>query len=460
MQLPPQNAVETVSVPQPPSYPMPHQTKNQLRALRSRAEDLVQSRTPDTQLGRVGELSHEAMRSMLHELQVQQIELEMQNEELRQTQSELDAARARYFDLYDLAPVGYCTVSESGLILEGNFTAASMLGLVRSDLVNKPISRVIYKSDQDTYYRCRKALLDTGSPQECELQVLKRSGARLWVHMRVSAAQDSSGAAVQRMVLSDISQRKQWEDALLTKNQELETTRSLADKANQAKTDFLSNMSHELRSPLNAILGFAQLLEMATPAPTPSQTTNIKQILRAGWYLLDLVGEILDLTSIESGQLKLALEPVTLLDVVQDSLKDTKAMADKAGIAVRLAHMDAALQVQADRTRLRQVMGHLLSNAIKYNRAGGSVEVHCHLEKQQRVRINVQDTGYGLSADKVTHLFQAFNRLGRETSAEEGTGVGLALSKRLTELMGGSIGVHSTPGQGSVFWVELILAKN
>ncbi len=435
------------------------QTKHSLAALRSRAEDLVHDQA-DADPTRLQDLSHEAMRQMLHELQVHQIELEMQNEELRQTQLELDAARARYFDLYDLAPVGYCTVSEPGLVLEANFTAALMLDLVRSDLVNKPISRLIARSDQDAYYRCRKALLETGAPQECELQMLKRSGDMFWVHMRVTAVQDSAGKPVQRMVLCDISERKQWDDALRAKNQELEVARQVADQASHAKTDFLSNMTHELRSPLNAILGFAQMMEMTQPAPSPAQTTHIKQILRAGWYLLDLIGEILDLSSIESGQLKLALEPVPLAEALEHSHTGMAETAHKKGIGLQFGQVNAALQVYADRTRLQQVMSHLLSNAIKYNRTGGAVDVICSVEPQQRLRICVRDTGYGLSDDKIAHLFQPFNRLGRETNAEEGTGVGLALSKRLVELMGGSIGAHSTVGVGSEFWIELKLSHD
>jgi PAS domain S-box-containing protein len=434
--------------------------KNPLRALRSRAEDLVHTHSITAAPISLQELSHEAMRQMLHELQVHQIELEMQNEELRQTQLELDSARARYFDLYDLAPVGYCTVSEQGLVLEANFTAATMLNVVRSELVNKPISGVIGRSDQDTYYRCRKALIETGAQQDCELQMLRRGGDAFWVHMQVSAARDSTGKPVQRMVLSDISERRQWDAELRAKNQELEAARHVADKANQAKTDFLSNMTHELRSPLNAILGFAQLLEAETPAPSAAQITHIKQILRAGWYLMDLIGEILDLTSIESGQLKLVMEPVQVSGVLQESRISVAARVQKTGIQLHFGQVNAALQVHADRTRLQQVMTHLLSNAIQYNRIGGTVEVTCSVGPQQRLRISVRDTGFGLSAEKIDHLFQPFNRLGRETSAEEGTGVGLALSKRLVELMGGSIGAHSTVGVGSEFWIELRLSED
>jgi len=433
-------------------------SEHSLQALRGRAEGLAQALAP-SELPALDTLSHEAMRKMVHELQVHQIELEMQNEELRQTQLELDGARARYFDLYDLAPVGYCTVSEQGLILESNFTAAALLDLARSDLVNKPVSRFIVKADQDTYYQCRKALLETGAPQDCELQMLKRKGTPFWVHLQVSAARDGAGAPVQRMVLSDVSERHRLDSVLQTKNSELEVARAVAERANQAKSDFLSNMTHELRSPLNAILGFAQLMALDSPAPNAAQKSNLDQILRAGWYLLDLVGEILDLTSIESGQLALTLAPVPLFEVLRDAQASVESAAHKKGIALHCERLSESLLVTTDRTRLLQVLVHLLSNAIKYNRAGGSVDLSCRYADDQRLRVEVRDTGYGLSEDKILHLFQPFNRLGRETSAEEGTGVGLALSKRLVELMGGSIGAHSTVGLGSVFWIEIQRAE-
>ena len=426
-----------------------------MQTLRSRAEDQVHTEAEGQAPTTLHDLSHEAMRRMLHELQVHQIELEMQNEELRQTQIELDSARSRYFDLYDTAPVGYCTVSEKGLILEANFTAATLLGVPRGDLVNKPVSRLIVKSDQDVFYRTRKALFETSAPQDCELQMHRPGGTTFWAQLRVVAALDNEGEPVHRMVLSDITERKQLDSQLVVKNQELEVSRDVADKANHAKSNFLSNMTHELRSPLNAILGFAQLLHTAPPALSPAQTTNINQILRAGWYLLDLVGEILDLTSIEAGQLKLHLEAVSLSEVLQDCCNNIAATALKTNIHLHLGPVDEALMVTADRARLAQVVLHLLSNGVKYNRAGGDLEVTCSMEANQRLRLSVRDTGYGLSADQITNLFQPFNRVGRESSAEEGTGVGLALSKRLMQLMGGVIGAHSTVGVGSVFWIEL-----
>ncbi len=241
---------------------------------------------------------------------------------------------------------------------------------------------------------------------------------------------------------------------------ELEAARATADKANQAKSEFLSSMSHELRSPLNAILGFAQLMDSGVPPPTTTQRGNIDQILKAGWYLLELINEILDLALIESGKLSMSMEPVSLQEVLFDCQTMIEPQAHKRGIQMRFPQFKAPCFVEADRTRVKQVFVNLLTNAIKYNRQDGSVDVSFRPAGKTRLHISVRDTGEGLSAKKLTQLFQPFNRLGQEASGEEGTGIGLVVSKRLVELMGGSIGAHSTVGVGSDFWIELNLADS
>jgi CheY-like chemotaxis protein len=233
---------------------------------------------------------------------------------------------------------------------------------------------------------------------------------------------------------------------------------AVAEKANLAKSEFLSSMSHELRTPLSAILGFAQLMESGSPPPTPSQRRSIDQILKGGWYLLDLINEILDLALIESGKLSLSLEPISLADVMQECQAMIEPQAIRRGINVVYPQVERACYVVADRTRAKQVLINLLSNAVKYNKAGGTVVVDYVASTPGRIRICVEDTGEGLTAEQRTQLFQPFNRLGREASAEEGTGIGLVMTKRLVELMGGDIGVESTVGKGSVFWIELNLA--
>ena len=267
---------------------------------------------------------------------------------------------------------------------------------------------------------------------------------------------DASGQPTMAVVtISDFTERKRFERALQQTNIEMESAKSAAEKANLAKSDFLSGMSHELRSPLNAILGFAQLMESDSPAPTASQTARLAQILQAGWYLLRLINEILDLAVIESGQLLLSREAVSLAEVMSECQSMMEPEAQQRGIRMTFPHFNNPVFVRADMTRLKQIVINLLSNAIKYNKEQGTVVVDCTVSAPARIRISVKDTGAGLPPEKVAQLFQPFNRLGQEAGSVPGTGIGLVVTKRLAELMNGVLGVESTPGEGSVFWCEL-----
>jgi signal transduction histidine kinase/ActR/RegA family two-component response regulator len=228
-----------------------------------------------------------------------------------------------------------------------------------------------------------------------------------------------------------------------------------ARSANQAKSAFLSSMSHELRTPLNAILGFAQILTSDALPTTPDQKKEFaNHILKSGRHLLTLINEILDLAKVESGTVALAMEPVALSDVLAECRAMIAPLA--AGRGVRLLFPDSCdAVVLADRTRLKQVLLNLLSNAVKYNHDGGSVTLDCATKEPGRLRLAVRDTGPGLRQDQLDKLFQPFNRLGQENGAQEGTGIGLVLTRRLVELMKGTLGVSSSAGVGSVFSVEL-----
>lgn len=434
-------------------------TTDPYQTLRRRAEDILAAKA-GLAAPSGDAMAAEPLQQLIHKLQVQQIELEMQNDQLRQTQVELDTARARYFDLYELAPVGYCTVNEQGLILESNLTAAALLGVFRKDLIKKPIRRFVVRADQNTYDQCRLALFTASAPQECEVQMRKSDDSIIWVHIKTTTARDDAGARVQRLVLSDITERKQAEAALQEQNAELEISRSNAEKANRAKSEFLSQMSHELRSPLHAILGFAQLMELGTPAPSSLQKSNVDQILKSGWHLLELINEILDLSRIESGNLAIVLEPVALPDILRDCQAMIEPLAKGKGIQTHFPEFNGACLVNADPIRLKQVLINLMVNAIKYNRQSGAIDVTCSEAPGHHLRINVRDAGEGLSEQAMTQLFQPFNRLGQERKDADGTGIGLVLSKQLMGLMGGAIGVQSTLGAGSVFWIELQLSES
>jgi PAS domain S-box-containing protein len=309
------------------------------------------------------------------------------------------------------------------------------------------------------FFRNLWQTIGSGRVWKGEIRNKAKDGSYYWVDTTIVPRLGENGQPIQYIAIrADVTERHQLDQTLQDKNLALAQVALTAEKSNVAKSEFLSSMSHELRSPLNAILGFAQLMESGSPLPTPNQSASIGHILRAGWYLLELIDEILDLALIESGKLSLVLEPVLLSDVMRDCQAMVEAMAQTKGIRMNFPEFNGSCFVSADRTRLKQVVINLLSNAIKYNRAGGLVEVTCVVSPNQRLRISVRDTGEGLSPEKLGQLFQSFNRLGQENKAEQGTGIGLVVSKRLVELMAGTMGVQSTVGVGSTFWFDMDLS--
>jgi signal transduction histidine kinase/CheY-like chemotaxis protein len=238
-------------------------------------------------------------------------------------------------------------------------------------------------------------------------------------------------------------------------NRDLIDAKATAEQANQAKSAFLSSMSHELRTPLNSILGFAQLCASETLPVTPEQKKEfIANIVKAGKHLLTLINEVLDLAKVESGTVTLSPETVSLNELLEECEQLIAAAAQARSITLHFKQ-DVALHVYADRTRVKQILLNLLSNAVKYNNEAGDVTVTCTREGRSVVRISVRDTGHGLDEALQRQLFQPFNRLGQENSAQEGTGIGLVVCKRLAEMMGGAIGLSSSVGKGSTFWIDL-----
>jgi signal transduction histidine kinase len=250
------------------------------------------------------------------------------------------------------------------------------------------------------------------------------------------------------LLFTNSTERKANESALIAAKAE-------AESANRAKSQFLLNMSHELRSPLSSILGFTQLIEGGKPRPTPAQQDSVEQILQAGWYLLGLINEMLDLTAIESGKMVLTSRAMSMADVLDDCRALIEPQVQRSGIQIDFPVLEGPCLVQADPVRTKQVLINLLTNAIKYNRVGGRVDVRCSAAPGQPVRVSIEDTGQGLTPAQLDQLFDPFNRLGQELGAEPGTGIGLVICKRLVEQMSGRIGVRSTSGVGSCFWFEL-----
>jgi PAS domain S-box-containing protein len=337
--------------------------------------------------------------------------------------------------------------------------------VARAGALSRELSTTIRPGFEALVFKASRGIEDI-----YELTYIRKDGSRFPAIVSVTALRDAAGeilgylligtdnTARKQVEAEQRAERKRFERALQETNAELEAAKSAAERANLAKSDFLSSMTHELRSPLNAILGFAQLLDSSQPEPTPPQRENISQILQAGWHLLKLINEVLDLAAVESGKMSLSREAVLLAEVLSECQTMMEPQAQQRGIRMSFPRRDSPYHVSGDRTRLKQALINLLSNAIKYNREQGTVEVTCAVVGWGRIRISVRDHGDGLPPEKLAQLFQPFNRLGQEGHAGEGTGIGLVTSKRVVELMGGVIGVESTVGVGSVFWIELRLA--
>jgi PAS domain S-box-containing protein len=356
-----------------------------------------------------------------------------------------------------------------GIIQLFNVGAERMLGYSAYEVVNKIYPTDIFDPDEVTAHTqalsselglplahgfealAYKAL--HGIEDVYELTFICKGGNRLPAIVSITALHDEQRTIIGYLLIgTDNSLRKRIES-------ELSEAIAVAEKANQAKSDFLTSMSHELRTPLSAILGFAQLIDSGSPPPTLSQKRSIEQILHAGWYLLDLINEILDLALIESGKLSISLESVSLSEVLYESRALIETQAEKQNISINFPPYETTHYILADKTRMKQVLSNLLTNGIKYNQPDGFLTVTYTLITPERVRICVEDTGEGLPSEKIAQLFQPFNRLGQESSGEEGTGIGLVMTKRLVELMGGKIGMESRVGKGSTFWVDMNLAN-
>jgi PAS domain S-box-containing protein len=377
-------------------------------------------------------LSPEAARRALHELRVHQIELEMQNEELRRAEEELEVSRARYFDLYDLAPVGYFTLSEQGLILEANLTAAKLLGVARGALVKQPLSRFVLGEDEDIYYLHRKALLETGAPQAWEMRVLKKDAAPFWVRVEATTAQDADGASICRAVVSDITERKRAERAINTTHAELQ--------------EFAYALAHDLQEPLRMVVNFSQLLAREQAGKLGEDANkyisySIEGALRIEALLKGLLS-YLEVTEQDRDR----LSPVDCNHVLSQTLLSLQTAIQQSGATVTSDPLPTAA---AKGTMLTQLFRNLIGNSIKY-RGEAAPKIHVSAARTAEGWLfSVRDNGIGIDPANAELVFGMFKRLhGKETP---GTGIGLALCRKVVERHGGRIWVESEAGQGAVF---------
>jgi PAS domain S-box-containing protein len=371
------------------------------------------------------------------------------NQMLAQIQSQdsaLRKAEEKYRLIFEDAIEGMFQTTPDGKCLSANPALARMYGYDSPEEFMKisDIGEIVYV-DPGRRDEFKRLIGAQGFVELFECEVYRKDRSKIWICANARAVRDATGAiAYYEGTVEDITQRRRVAEV---------------ERANKAKSEFLSRVSHELRTPLNAILGFGQLLERQNP--TETQRPRIRHIVNAGKHLLGLINEVLDISRIETGRMQLSLEPVCVADALSEALDLMRPLAAERSTQLSTpASFDNSVFVLADRQRFKQVLLNLLTNALKYTPVAGTVTVSHNANGGENVRILVHDTGPGIPNEKLERLFTPFERLGAEQSNVEGTGLGLALSQRLMQAMGGSIGLESTVGNGSTFWVELPRTKS
>ena len=388
-------------------------------------------------------------------------ELRGQVAERLQAEAALRESGERLRSILDNVPLGVIFVDAQGHLIECNTRFCDMTGQPVAALLGRSVAELVHTDDAGAIRRLRRELLQGHVPGVLQaIRLRGAAGQEIAVRVRASALHSASGELVRIVcVVEDITEHLRLEVS--------ERALQQAEAANHAKSEFLSRMSHELRTPLNAMIGFAQLLGLdRDPGLLAHQREWTQQIQRAGWHLLEMINDTLDLSRIESGSVALKLVPVTVqpLVVACQAMVATVAAQRKVEFVDRLGEASSAgLAVLADATRLKQVLTNLLSNAVKYNREGGTVTISARAingPAGNAVEIIVADTGLGMTAAQQAALFQPYNRLGREQSNIEGTGIGLVISRLLAERMGGTLEARSVEGQGSIFTLRLRAAES
>jgi PAS domain S-box-containing protein len=370
--------------------------------------------------------------------------------ERTQAQQALAESEARLRSILNHMPLGVMFMTPDGTLIDSNPRLLEMLGRGNDELRGLSLAMLSHPDEAAENRRQRRLLL-RGQVEvvQGQLRLGKGDGGWLWVRMGVTALRDSHGR-VQRMigVVEDITEHLRLEAS--------ERALQQAEASNRAKSEFVSRMSHELRTPLNAMIGFSQLLGLdREPGLAPHQREWTQQIQRAGWHLLEMINETLDLARIEAGAVNLTLQPVDLAPLVAACRSMVEAGAGERRVRIEEKLAADAPAMLADPTRLKQILTNLMSNAVKYNREGGVLTVTARPDGPRHVLLSVQDSGLGMSNTQLGALFQPYNRLGREGSGIEGTGIGLVISRRLAELMGGTLEVSSAAGAGSTFTLRL-----
>jgi PAS domain S-box-containing protein len=396
---------------------------------------------------------------LFHTARVQRVESEVaqrtaqltrESRERREAQEAAARALQELRNVYDTVTAGLLQVGPDGVIIDANPAFCEIVGRRREEVRGHPIAEFSVVSNDPVRQQVDEMM--RGGDRHLvrgEKAYRHRDGHAVPTSVTVRAVRDAAGRALYTVgVVQDLT------DAALRR--EAERERDRAEAANRAKSQFVARMSHELRTPLNAILGFAQLLDAQSGERLPgAQRDWLRRLSQAGWHLLDMINDVLDLSRIESDALELAHGQVDLHESVTSSVAMVESTAAQRGVVLACELEPDARFALGDAVRVRQVLLNLLSNAVKYNREGGRVVVHCRRGRAGTLEVEVSDTGLGLDAAQLALLFEPFNRLGRERSGVEGTGIGLTIARRLAELMGGRLDVHSALGEGSSFTLVL-----
>jgi PAS domain S-box-containing protein len=390
----------------------------------------------------------EDVRKVVEELQIHQIELEMQNEELRSIQYELEQSRKKYSDLYDFAPVGYLTINEEGRIVEANLTAAKQLGMERSILIGKPFSLYAAEDYREELHIHLRKVFKTKQPHTCEIKLNGRSRIYSYVQLVSTYLLDSDGQNLTRTTMTDISDRKQAEEKLKVFAGKLE-------QSNQELEQFAFIASHDLQEPLRKIQAFGNMLGNKCSDQLNEQGKDyLTRMQNAAKRMQQLIGDLLKYSRVAARPE--SLDTVDLREAVREVVSDLEPRIERLGAKVEVFDLPA---IKAEKSQIRQLFQNLMVNALKFH---GDNQPHIKIYSQRTdhdCRIFVEDNGIGFDEKYVDRIFMPFQRLhGR--SAYEGTGMGLAICRKIVERYGGSITAKGKPGEGSTFIITLPVKQN
>jgi PAS domain S-box-containing protein len=427
----------------------------------------------------------EDLLATIEELRLADEELRIQSEALADSRDALDQERIRFRELFDFAPDAYLITDLYGTIREANVAASQLLGVEPKSLVGKPLPSFFEESARKQFPRQLDQLCDRNRLDDWEMWVHARSGARTAVSASIARSSRNYLAAEYRWIVRDITKRRQAEEAIRALNHELElrvasrtdqlaaadrikdeillrerSAREEAEAANRAKSDFLALLSHEFRTPLQAIFGYTELLEREIHGPlTEAQRGDVHRIRQSQQHLLGLITTILDFARIESGRgIEVHVYPTAMNEILRNMEGLIGSQLEPKELTYRYRCGDARIAAWADAAKVQQIVLNLLANAIKFTPTGGNITLECESE-QDAVAIRVIDSGIGIPADKLEAVFEPFVQLRERNAQSNGTGLGLPISRRLAGAMGGSLTATSELGKGSTFTLRLQKAR-